>query len=269
MQNPTIFSLEQLSSLDAKKIPRHVAIIPDGNRRWAGKENKNKYCGHRAGAHIIIQTVKAAKEIGIQTLTFYLFSTENWSRPKREVAALMWLLKEFLTGQLGEMLLHGVRLRTIGDLTKLGSDVIKVVQETAEKTSHCQDIDMVLALNYGSRDEICRAVQNIVESAMNKDHNKDHNKDQNKGINKDQNKDQAAPKITEALIAAHLDTAAWGDPELLIRTSGEMRVSNFLLWQLSYTELHVTPVFWPDFKPINLFEAVVDFQKRQRRLGGA
>lgn len=252
MQQTPIFSKEALAILDTKKIPRHVAIIPDGNRRWAYSQSKSAYKGHSMGATALIETMKAAKEIGIQNLTFYLFSTENWNRPKREVTALMWLLKKFLEDQSEEMLKYGVRLRTIGNISALSLDVVKIVENTIQKTAHCRDINMILALNYGSRDEICRAVQKIVDASFIEFNGK-----------------RDAPlKITETMIAENLDTAAFGDPELLIRTSGEMRVSNFLLWQLSYTELYVTPVYWPEFKPINLLEAVTDFQRRERRLGG-
>lgn len=243
-----IYPRDELVKLNLKKIPRHVAIIPDGNRRWAKGKSKTRDNGHRAGAKIIIQTVKAAKELGIKTLTFYLFSTENWNRPKTEVAALMWLLKKFLVEELHEMLAHGVHVETIGDLSPFAPDVLNVIDDTVKKTAHCKDINMILALNYGARDELRRAVQKIVDGTTS-----------NEG---------KSLKITEEMIASHLDTAPWGDPELLIRTSGEMRVSNFLLWQLSYTELYVLNDLWPDFKPIHLLEAVVDYQSRERRLGG-
>lgn len=243
-----IFSPTDLAPLNQTRIPRHIAIIPDGNRRWAKHHGKIIQGGHRAGANIIIDTVKAAKEIGVKTVTFYLFSTENWSRPKTEIAALMWLLKEFLINQCQEMLAHGVKLNTIGNLSAFAPDVREVIEKTREKTAHCDEIDMVLALNYGARDEIRRAVQKVIDGAL--------------------EGNTAREEITEASIAKHLDTAPWGDPELLIRTSGEMRISNFLLWQLSYTELYVTDVLWPDFRPHHLLEAVIDFQQRDRRLGG-
>jgi len=245
---PTMFTSEQLAQLPSTKVPRHVAIIPDGNRRWAKQQCAATDQGHREGANIIIDTVKAAKELGIRTVTFYLFSTENWSRSKEEIALLMWLLKEFLRDQCPEMIAHGVKLSTIGDLSVFSQDILQAVEETVEKTAHCDKIDMVLALNYGGRDEIRRTIERIVIEALKNKCPIEH--------------------ISEDLIASYLDTAPWGDPELLIRTSGEMRISNFLLWQLSYTEIYVTNTLWPDFKPHHLLEAVADFQKRERRLGG-
>ena len=237
------FSQEQLTIIEKSRVPQHVAIIPDGNRRWAREQDKHHQRGHRAGANILIDTVKAAKAMGIRAITFYLFSTENWNRPQEEVAALMWLLEEFLKEKTPEMIAEGVKLNTIGDISSLPENVITTIKDSKEKTAHCNRIDMILALNYGGRNEICRAVQKILEKNETK-------------------------QITEEMIADHLDTAPWGDPDLLIRTSGEMRISNFLLWQLSYTELYVTNVLWPDFTQNHLLDAVIEFQKRERRLGG-
>lgn len=243
-----IFTLEQVQALNQSRVPRHVAIIPDGNRRWAKKQLEQAISGHRSGANVIIDIVKAARELGIKAITFYMFSTENWNRPKEEIDALMWLLQEFLRENLAEMLEYGVRIHTIGDLSALPQEAYEVVEETRSATAHCTDIDMVLALNYGARDEMRRAVQKIVDDCN------------NHRINKDQ--------ITESLIAKYLDTAPWGDPDLYIRTSGELRVSNFLLWQISYSEIYITDTLWPDFTPNELLKAVSEFQKRQRRLGG-
>lgn len=240
----TLFTPQQLARLDQARIPRHVAIIPDGNRRWAKKQRRHYDFGHRTGASALIQTIKAAKELGVKVMTFYLFSTENWSRSREEVAALMWLLKRFLLENCEEMRTCGIRLKTIGELSAFPKRVLSVVENTVEATVDCDQIDMVLALNYGGRDEIKRVLHRIID----------------KGLPKEQ--------ITESLIASYLDTAPWGDPDLLIRTSGEMRLSNFLLWQLSYAEIYIAQVLWPDFKPEHLLEAVVDFQKRERRLGG-
>ncbi|HEV8051333.1 MAG TPA: polyprenyl diphosphate synthase [Parachlamydiaceae bacterium] len=248
-ETPTaIFSPEQLAAINKSKIPRHVAIIPDGNRRWAKSQQEGSEKGHEAGAGTLIEIVKAGKALGIKALTFYLFSTENWTRPQEEVAALMWLLQEFLKEQCAEMVAEGVRLQTIGNLDALPQEVLTVLEETIAATAHCNQIDMILALNYGSRDEIRRAFHHII----------DHY-----DAGKFQKED-----VTEKLISSYLDTKPWGDPDLLIRTSGEMRVSNFLLWQLSYTEIYVTELLWPEFKPKDLFDAVADFQKRERRLGG-
>lgn len=244
----TFFSPQQLACLDKTRIPSHVAIIPDGNRRWAKKQQEDYEKGHEAGATNLIEIVKAAKTIGIKALTFYLFSTENWVRSKEEVAALMWLLQDFLKEHCEEMQAQGVSLKTIGDLEALPKEVLTVVEETIEATRQCEQIDMILALNYGGRDEIRRVFHRLL----------DHYADGN--LKKEE--------VTEKLIASYLDTELWGDPDLLIRTSGEMRLSNFLLWQLSYTEIYVTQLLWPEFKPSDLLDAVADFQKRERRLGG-
>lgn len=244
----TIFSCEQLVSIDRNLVPRHVAIIPDGNRRWAKKQQEYYDKGHEAGATNLIEIVKAGKALGIKALTFYLFSTENWTRSQEEVAALMWLLQEFLKEHCSEMQAQGVRLRTIGNLDALSKEVLDVVEETIKATSHCNKIDMVLAINYGGRDDICRAFHKILDHYS-----------QSKFMKEE---------VTEKLISSYLDTHPWGDPDLLIRTGGEMRVSNFLLWQLSYTEIYVTERLWPEFRPSDLLDAVTDFQKRERRLGG-
>lgn len=246
--NGTTFSAEQLSLLSKARVPRHIAIIPDGNRRWARQQEEKPKEGHKAGANILIDTVHAAKELGVSAITFYLFSTENWERPQEEVAALMWLLQEFLLEQSDVMLAGGVRLNTIGDLSKLPQDVVAIIEDTKRKTAECNQIDMILALNYGGRDEIRRTLQRIIDKC------------QSGHLRKEE--------ITETTIADHLDTAHWGDPDLLIRTSGEMRISNFLLWQFSYAEFYFSNVLWPDFTPDHLLEAVVEFQKRERRLGG-
>lgn len=248
MSETTLFNPQKLASLDKARIPRHVAIIPDGNRRWAKKQEECFDKGHEAGASNLIEIVKAGKEIGIKALTFYLFSTENWTRSQEEIGALMWLLQEFLKENCQTMQEQGVRLKTIGNLDALPKEVLSVVEETIQATAHCNQIDMILALNYGGRDEICRAIHRILDNCS------------EGKLKKEQ--------VTEKLIASYLDTQSWEDPDLLIRTSGEMRVSNFLLWQLSYTEIYVTELLWPEFKPNDLLEAVADFQKRERRLGG-
>lgn len=243
-----IYTPDQLSRLNQEYTPRHIAIIPDGNRRWAKKHAETYHAGHESGASNLIEIVKAGKALGVKTLTFYLFSTENWTRSKEEIGALMWLLQEFLKENCQEMQDQGARLKTIGDLSAFPADVLTSVQETITATAHCNQLDMVLALNYGGRDEIRRALHCIVDHYAEGKLNKE--------------------EITEELIASYLDTKHWGDPDLLIRTSGEMRISNFLLWQLSYTEIYSTELLWPEFKAHDLLDAVVDFQKRERRLGG-
>jgi undecaprenyl diphosphate synthase len=243
-----IYTPDQLARLNKARIPHHVAIIPDGNRRWAKKQTEHFQKGHEAGAGNLIEIVKAGKELGIKTLTFYLFSTENWTRSEEEVAALMWLLQVFLRENCREMQEEGVRLKTIGDLSALPNDALAVLQETMEATAHCDQLEMVLALNYGGRDEIRRAFHHILDHYSEGKLRKE--------------------EVTETLIASYLDTKHWKDPDLLIRTSGEIRISNFLLWQLSYTEIYSTELLWPEFTPDDLLDAVLDFQKRDRRLGG-
>lgn len=249
MRQSPIFTSEQLALLDQGRIPSHIAVIPDGNRRWAKQQQEKIEKGHYAGADNLIEIVLAGKALGLKVMTFYLFSTENWSRSKEEVAALMWLLQEFLTKNRQWMIDEGIKISMIGDGSALPDEVIGCVKESVHATRHCNRIDMVLALNYGGRDDIVRAVKAVFETFEGKNLSKE--------------------EINEQVIAKHLDTARWADPELLIRTSGEMRLSNFLLWQLSYTEIYFSSVLWPDFGPEDLFEAVVDYQKRERRLGGA
>jgi len=242
------FSQEQMNLLDKGRIPRHVAIIPDGNRRWAKKLELNSNTGHHQGADILMDVVKSGQELGIKTLTFYTFSTENWHRDSDEVHGLLWLLQTYLSDKCQEMLEWGIRFQCIGDLSKLPIDLYNTIQETKLATASCKGIEMVLAVNYGSRDELCRAIK-----AMINDCSEEKIKEEN---------------ITAELVSSYLDTHQWPDPELLIRTSGEMRISNFLLWQLSYSEIYVSNVLWPDYRPYHLFEDIYNYQKRERRLGG-
>lgn len=250
VEKPAIYSPEELISIDPALIPKHIAFIPDGNRRWAERNNKynqNSSFGHRPGADILIDTVKAAKELGVKVVTFYTFSTENWVRKKEEVDALMWLFHSYLISNREMMLEEGIRLGIIGDLSKIPNPARDTILETKEITKKCNDIDMVLAINYGGRDEIARAVRKIAEDV------------QSNALHPSQ--------IDESLISKTLDTHPYGDPDLLVRTSGEMRLSNFLIWQLSYAELYVVDVLWPDFSAGHLLDAVTGFQKRERRHG--
>lgn len=242
------FHPSQLVRLDRSRMPKHIAIIPDGNRRWAKKRLSSVDDGHREGADTLMEIVKAAKELEIEEITFYSFSTENWNRPQEEVFALMALFANYLNEQREEMVQSGIKLETIGDLSALPSFLFEVIEETKLATQDCDKIHLILALNYGSRNEICRAFQNML-----KDY--DH-----QSLSKED--------INEETISRYLDTHKWRDPDLLIRTSGELRVSNFLLWQISYAEIHIAPVLWPDFTPQHLIEAIIDFQGRQRRWGG-
>ncbi len=246
--NLRYFSQDQHGQLHPENIPNHIAIIPDGNRRWAKSRELNPSKGHEEGASTLVDIVCAAKDLGVKTVTFYLFSTENWSRPPEEVDALMFLLHMFLIDQRPVMLREGIHLQTIGETSKLPAYVIETINESKTATEHCNTINMVLALNYGARDELRRAITTIAEKVSAGTIQSHH--------------------ITETMIAESLDTAAYGDPELLIRTSGELRLSNFLLWQLSYSEVYISDVLWPDFRPVHLFKAILDYQQRERRLGG-
>lgn len=238
-----------LPILDPQRIPRHVAIIPDGNRRWASNRLLQASEGHKEGADTLMEIVKTAQVLGVSTLSFYAFSTENWSRPKHEVDALMSLFADYLAGNIETMIEWGIRLDTIGDLTPIPRFLRDVIDETKRRTASCHKINLVLALNYGGRNEICRALKAMMQDSM-----KGH---------------LSIEEISEKTVGAYLDTHALGDPDLLIRTSGEFRISNFLLWQLSYTEIYVADVLWPSFTPRHFLDALVNFQQRERRLGGA
>lgn len=240
----TIYSAEELSQIDLSKIPKHVAIIMDGNRRWAKQKGLSPMLGHWQGAETLTELVRSASELGVKTLTVYAFSTENWGRPQDEVEDLMDIFELYLMRKKGHMLKDGVRLDAIGDLSRLPGRVVNAFYQTKKATEHCDRIQLVLALNYGARDEIRRAMVKILEEKISPD------------------------LLTEECIAKHLDTSRFGDPDLLIRTSGEMRVSNFLLWQISYAEIFSAEVLWPDFSSKELFKVILAFQKRSRRVGG-
>jgi len=240
--------LEQLEEVRSSEMPRHIAIIMDGNRRWARQRGFPGVYGHWKGADIITDIVRFSSDLGVKVLTLFAFSTENWIRSKEEVDELMKLICFYLENNTEFMLRESVCLETIGDLSKMPKFVRERIQNTKEATKAGSKITLVLALNYGGRDEITRAFVKIVE-------------DLEKGV-------VAKQDISEALICRNLDTARFGDPDLFIRTSGEQRLSNFLLWQLSYTEVYITKALWPDFTKEDLLNAVSEFQKRSRRLGG-
>jgi undecaprenyl diphosphate synthase len=243
VKSETLFSEKELSRIDLTNIPKHVAIIMDGNRRWAKQKGVPPAVGHWEGAEVLTEVLKGAAELGVKTLTVFAFSTENWGRSEEEVENLMDIFELYLLRKKEQMIRDGVRLEAIGDLTQLPSRVFSAFEETRKATQDCEKIRLVLALNYGGRDEIRRAVVKMFEQKI------------------------PADQITEQVIGSYLDTCRFGDPELLIRTSGEMRVSNFLLWQISYAEIFSTQVLWPDFSSKELFEAIVAYQKRNRRLG--
>ncbi len=230
-----------------ERIPTHVAIIMDGNGRWASQRNRPRTFGHKKGVDAVKSVVHAAGEIGVKYLTLFTFSSENWSRPKTEVAALMHLLTQTTKNALNELLENDVKLITIGRLDGLSANRHAIIQKAVEKTRNNKGLVLNLALNYGGRTEILDAVKAIANSTR-------------AGIidTKD---------VTEELFSGFLYTADLPDPDLLIRTSGEYRISNFLLWQTSYTELYITDTLWPDFKREELFNAILDYQKRERRFG--
>lgn len=243
------YSDEDLVQIDRSRIPYHIAIIMDGNRRWAKERGMPPMVGHWKGAETLPGIVRAASDLGIKVLTVYAFSTENWGRSPEEIDALMQLFNHYLINQKDVMIDEGVRLESIGDISKLPQFVQDTLLETKNATAQGSRIDLVLALNYGGRDDIRRAVM-----AMMDDH---------------QNGKLSAAEVSEDLISRYLDTAQWPDPDILIRTSGEKRQSNFLLWQLCYSEFYHTDVLWPDFDAQDLLLAVKEYQKRDRRLGKA
>jgi undecaprenyl diphosphate synthase len=237
----------QAHGLDPRRLPRHVAIIMDGNGRWAKRRSLHRISGHIKGVEAVRAVVTASREIGIQYLTLYAFSKENWKRPEEEVKALMDLLYDYLIKELDEMLHNDIRLNAIGELTNLPARVYEKLLDTMERTRHCHGMTLTLALSYGGRAEILHAVQSIISDL------------ENKRISHDQINLDAFP--------SHLWTRELPDPDLLIRTSGEYRISNFLLWQMAYTEIYVTETLWPDFGKKELIEAILDYQSRERRFG--
>jgi undecaprenyl diphosphate synthase len=236
-----------METLDLQKLPKHVAIIMDGNGRWAKQRAMNRIRGHEEGAESVRAIVRATREIGIPWLTLYAFSEENWGRPRYEVEALMVLLKRFLQSELREMLDNGIRFQAIGRLHKLPNDVQGTVREIAERTASNQNMVLTLALSYGGRQEITDAVRKIIQRV------------EAGGIR--------SSDISEALISENLYSANMPDPDLLIRTSGECRVSNFLLWQIAYAEIYMTQTYWPDFRKEEYVQALIEYQKRERRFG--
>lgn len=220
---------------------RHIAIIMDGNGRWAKQKLLNRIKGHREGAKALREAISACMEKGVEFLTVYAFSTENWKRPKEEVDALMNLLREFIDKEMPTFMEEGIRLKTIGSKQNMPEDILAKLDEAKAKTADNKNFTFVLALNYGSRQEITDAVNEVIKSG--------------------------ASEINEETFSKFLYTDDIPDPELLIRTSGEQRLSNFLLWQLSYAEFHFTDVLWPDFKKEHLFTAIDEYKKRNRRFG--
>jgi undecaprenyl diphosphate synthase len=219
----------------------------DGNGRWAKKRSLNRIRGHREGAESVRDIVRACRETGIEVLTLYAFSTENWQRPRQEISALMSLLKGFLRSELAEMMENGIRLNAIGQIERFPDDVVKTLQEVMDLTQKNRGMILNLALSYGGRDEIVAAAQKIAAEAQ---------------------ADRLQPEeITKEVFSNYLYTQGMPEPDLLIRTSGEMRISNFLLWQIAYTEIYVTRTLWPDFRRQELIQILHDYQQRERRFG--
>lgn len=239
---------ELLSQIDFSQLPTHVAVIMDGNGRWAKLRNLPRVEGHRAGIASVAEIVETCARLGIKILTLYAFSVENWKRPTSEINTLMHLLKQYLRKELSTLQRHNIRLQTIGRINEMAKSVQQELERAMHKTCHNTGTILNIALNYGGRSEILDAVKSIV--------------------NKFRENGHETESINEDTIRQYLYTADLPDPDLLIRTSGEMRISNFLLWQIAYSEIWITPTFWPDFRRGELFRAILDFQQRERRYGG-
>ena len=234
--------------LPPEALPRHIAIVMDGNGRWAQRHGEPRIYGHQHGAKSVRIVIEQCAKLGVGVLTLYSFSSENWSRPRDEVDALMRLAAEHLESERPKLIEHNIRFVQIGRRRELPPEVNEGLDRMVEATAHCTGMTLVLALNYGSRNEIVDAVQDIAHEAV-------------AGV-------LDPEQIDEQCISNHLNTAGIVDPDLMIRTAGEMRISNFLLWQISYSELYVTPTLWPEFEAEHLNEAIRDYASRQRRFGG-
>ena len=239
---------EKIEEKKLKKIPTHVAIIMDGNGRWAKKRNMPRVKGHYEGMQTVKKITKYASKLGIQYLTLYAFSTENWARPKEEVSYLMDLPEKMFTSFMPELMENNVKVEVIGVVEKLPENTRKAVEDAIEQTKNNTGLKLIFALNYGSKDEIVTAVKRIAQGAANNEYK--------------------VEEIDEQLISDNLFTKSTPDPDLLIRTSGEQRISNFLLWQIAYSEFIFTKVAWPDFVEEELYKALLEYQSRDRRFGG-
>lgn len=238
------------SQLDVGRVPQHVAVIMDGNGRWAKKRALNRLRGHKAGIEAVRETIRCASDVGVRYLTIYSFSTENWKRPQDEVVGLMDLFAKTMLAEADGLHEENVRVRTIGNLDALPEETRDAFAEAWEKTRDNTGMTLVVAVNYGARDEILAAANELVREA-----------------GEAAAKGNAPVRVDEAAFARHLSTFDIPDPDLLIRTSGEMRVSNFLLWQIAYTEFYCTEVLWPDFDRYEFLRALLDYQERDRRFG--
>jgi len=236
-----------LAELDLKKLPRHVAVIMDGNGRWAARKRLPRIEGHRRGIQAVREVITLARELEIDILTLYAFSNENWSRPAPEINQLMTLLKRYLLKEVETMMSNGIRFRAVGQIDRLPEAVASLIQTVEEKTSENKNMTLVLALSYGGRTEIVDTVKRLAEDLR--------------------TEKISVKDLDETLFSEYLYTGDIPDPDLMIRTSGEVRISNFFLWQLAYTELYFTRVLWPDFKREDFLLALLDYQQRERRFG--
>jgi undecaprenyl diphosphate synthase len=232
------------SQIDVNKLPKHIVIIMDGNGRWAEQKNLDRISGHREGMKSVRSVMRAANDLGVGYVTLYAFSAQNWNRPKAEVDALMELLKQYLLKECDKLAENGIRLRAIGRLAELPADVHATLTEAIEKTKDCEGMTLTLALSYGGREEIIDAVKKIASNGS-----------------------VSPENIDQTNFADYLYTSDLPEPDLLIRTSGEMRLSNFMLWQIAYTEIYVTKTLWPNFRKRHLLKAILNYQRRERRFG--
>jgi undecaprenyl diphosphate synthase len=233
--------------INTEKLPSHIAVIMDGNGRWARQRGLDRVFGHQQGVSAVRNTIEAAAELGINYLTLYAFSTENWGRPDDEVSALMGIMIQSLNKETDTLIKNNIRMMTIGDVDRLSDDVRERLYDTLKLTSGCTGLKLVVALSYSSRWEITEAARKLAT-------------DVKKGL-------VDIDSVDEKKLESYLTTTGIPDPDLMIRTSGEMRISNFLLWQMAYTELYITEILWPDFGKENLYEAVIEYQRRERRFG--
>ena len=239
--------MDKKLQIDLLKVPKHVAIIMDGNGRWAKSQGMNRIFGHRNALTAVRESVKAASQINIEAITLYAFSTENWNRPKLEVDALMSLLINSLKKELPDFMKNGVKVNSIGAIESLPKKAQRVLNDVISQTKNNTDITLTFALSYGSREEIVNAIKNISKKVV--------------------NKELELEKIDENTINNHLYTFNLPEVDLMIRTSGEQRISNFLLWQMAYAELYFTDVLWPDFRQEHFYDAIIEYQNRERRFG--
>jgi undecaprenyl diphosphate synthase len=235
------------SGLDKSRLPHHVAVIMDGNGRWAKERGKSRIEGHRRGKTSVRAIVEMSRKLGIPFLSLYAFSTENWLRPRDEVHALMGLLEHYLAAERAKMMRYGIRLLAVGDQDRLPPGVRRTLEQVIDLTRHNKRMTVILALSYSGRDEIVRMVRRIADEVR-------------------AGKSEPAD-IDERMISTRMDTPGVPDPDLLIRTSGELRISNFYLWQIAYSEIYVTPTLWPDFREKEYLQALLEFQRRRRRFG--